>query len=411
MPSRLHRWPKARGGLFAYLAVVALASLYFLHRFHADFGGLQPFWDARVYARALQRWRVGLNPYASAALPRSTAVLPFVSPPAFLYLMGLLRHVFPGRLGFGVYCAVASLCTLAVPTLLAMFYVRSRWMSPALAVFITWFQPGKHGSQALLTGNVSNVLYAALLAAGVPGLRRQRWLPFYVVMVVAGLLKPPFLAFLLLPLLAGERQWRGSAGAVLAVLAGDLAQKLTSPGLWSAFQHGVFLRVFVRGDAGFGLLGQLTAWGQHVHVPPGFSPSLMYLMVIAPLLLLMFLFRERRFGRAAERLWVPGLVLLAVLSNPRILDYDANVATVPAVFSAVEFLLSLPPGQFRGLGIGVSLLLWLGLEVSHAETALCVLFVAAVLMVICQLIWPHAFQRPGQEIASSSVPAGSRGGA
>ena len=169
------------------------------------------------------------------------------------------------------------------------------------------------------------------------------------------------------------------------------------PGYWQAFQQSVLLRVFVQGDAGFGLLGQLTRRGGHLILLRGFHPSLEALLVIVPLLVLVVVLRKRRFGRGAERLWVPCLVVLAVLSNPRVLDYDANVAIVPAVYVAVEFFLSLPPGPYRGLQVGVPAILFLGLEASDAGAGLCLLLVVSVLMVICQLLWPGYFQRPGGE--------------
>ncbi len=394
MPAWHHRRFGDGRRVLVYLAVLGLAFLYFLHRFHADFSGLRPFWDARVYARALAAWRGGLNPYASATSGETGLSLPFVSPPVFLPAIGALSHILPGRVGFALYCALASVSAVAVPTVFAAFYLRSRWMTASLAVFLTWFLPGKYGSQAVLTGNVSNVLYAALLAAGVPGVRRNQWLPFYVVVALAGLLKPPFLAFLVLPLLAGDRQWLQSSGVVLVVLAGDLVQKMIMPGSWDEFQRSVYLRVFVRGDAGFGVLGQLMALGVHVPVLRRLSPTMEYALVVTPLVALAAGLRKRRWGGPAERMWVPFLAVLAVLSNPRVLDYDANVAVVPAAFLAVEFFRSLPAGPLRGLQIGIPVAVFLGLESSNADEGLCFLLVMSVLMVLCQLLWPGYFEGP-----------------
>lgn len=404
MSPRPNQWRAERHEVFAYAVVACLALGYFRHRLHADFGGLRPFWDARVYAGALKQWRAGQNPYLRPATPSPGDVLPFVSPPVFLHLMGFLSFLFPERVGFPAYCAFASVCALAVPTVLAIFYLRSRWMTPSTALFLTWFQPGKHGSQALLTGNISNVLYAALLAAGVPGLRRNRWIAFYAVLILAGLIKPPFLAFLLLPLLAGRAQWLPSLGALAAVLAGSLGQMVIMPGYWHDFQRSVYLRVVAGGDAGFGLLGQWMRVGRRLPLSLQITPMTGYFLVIVPLLVAIFVLRGRRSGLSAERVWLPCLVLLSVLCNPRILDYDANVAIVPATYLAIEFFLSLPPGPYRGLQVSVPALLFLGLESANAEAALCLLFVASVLMALCQLLWPDYFQRSG------ATPGGAEAG-
>ncbi len=379
-------------GIVAYGVVTAVALLYVVHRTHANLGGLELFWDARVYARALADWRHGVDPYRAAAPARTGIVLPFVSPPVFLYLMGALSHVFPGRLGAVLYCSLASLCTLAVPALLARIYLRSHWMTAALCLFLAWFQPGKYGSQALLTGNLSNLLYAALLVAGAPGVRRNRWLPFFCVLLFAGLMKPTFLPFLVLPLLAGNGQWRPSLAVVLAVLAGNLAQWAAMPTFWREFQQNVVTRVFVHGDAGFGLLGQFTRLNAGLNAqlpwlhPP--SPSVEALCVLVPLAALLLRLRVRQPN---PRLWVPCLVVFAVLANPRTLDYDVYVAVIPAVYLVVECLQGRPPNRWRALSLGVALTLFASLLSSAPETAICLLLVISVLLVAVQRFFPARF--------------------
>ncbi|MGI4826758.1 MAG: hypothetical protein ACRYFU_00980 [Janthinobacterium lividum] len=391
MPASLHRWRDDVPGIVAYLAVTSVVVLYFAHRVEMHIAAFPAFWDARVYLHALEDWRGGIDPYVAGAPSRTGARLPFVSPPIFLYLMAFLSRIFPGRFGVLCYWSLSFVATLALPALLAKFYLRSRWMIAALCLFLFCFQPEKHGSQALLTGNLSNVLYALVLAAGVPGLKRNNWRLFYVVMVFAGLMKPPFLAFLLLPLLAGRKQWPQCAGTVLAVLAGDLGQWFSMPKYWHEFQQNVFVRVFVHGDAGFGLLAQCGLFGGSIPLVRRLRPSMDVALVIVPLFLLLFFLRNRRFGQTAERLWVPCLVLLGVLSNPRILDYDAGVAVLPAVYIAVEFCRSLPAGRWRGLQVGLPLVFLVGMVATKPNTALCLLLVLSVVLVVVLLLWPAYF--------------------
>ena len=252
-----------------------------------------------------------------------------------------------------------------------------------------------------MTGNLSNVLYALVLAAGGRGLRSSQWRLFYATVFFAGLMKPPFLTFLLIPLLVADQQWRQCAGTIFAVVAGDLVQGVSMPKYWHEFQQNVYARVFLYGDSGFGLLGQFVMFRSSTPLLRRLAPSTDVALVLGPLLLLLVMLRRRRLGQVAERLWVPCLVVFAVLSNPRLLSYDAGVALVPAVYIAVEFCRSLPTGPWRGLQIGLPLTVLVGLEATKPNTALCLLLVLSVVLVLVLLLWPAYF------VFSARRPAGA----
>jgi hypothetical protein len=174
--------------------------------------GDKDLWDARVYARALATWKAGGDPYTFKGVG-----LPFVYPPAFLYGergLGVLLH---GHAAWLVYLALLVAATLAIPWLLARVYLRSAWLTPIVALIVFIFQPRLIGEIVLLSGNLGTLLYALALAAGAVGLRRDRWLPFYVAVVLAGMIKPPFLTLMFLPLLAARRQyWQSAVAAAVA---------------------------------------------------------------------------------------------------------------------------------------------------------------------------------------------------
>ncbi len=383
---------RTRREALAYLAAVSLALLYSWHRAHVYVAGLPPFWDARVYGRAFASWTNGFDPYKPNPSTSSVSPLPFVSPPLFLYLMLALSHVLPVRAGVVCYLVLVSAASLISPALLARHYLRSRWMPAPLCLLISWFQPGHYGSQALLSGNLSNLLYALLLATGVAGLKRGQWLPFYAAVLFAASMKPPFLAFLLFPLCAGESQELASCATAMTVLAVALAQRLLVPRYWKEFQAGVVTRVVDQDDAGFGLLGQLRHYRGHLGVLGRCDPNVVVVLLLSGLVLPFLLLRKRPRTKAVDRLWVPGLLLLSILCNPRTLAYDAALATIPALYIVVQFCRSLTPSGWKPVCMGIAAVLAVALLATLGEPAVCLLLSCAVLLVLIPLAFPNTFK-------------------
>lgn len=345
---------------------------------HQD-ASLPAFWDARVYAKALFSWSAGLDPYAFGTYVPGRTFL-FVSPPVFLYLMALTRHLVPGHLGFWVYLAASVAATLAIPAILAKYYLRSSWFTAPLCLLVFCFQPNHHGLQALLTGNVTNLLYAFVLLGAVPGLRSERWRWFYAALVLSGLIKPMFLSFLLLPLFAGKRQWLQSCAAAATVIAGYAIQVFGMRSLYRAFQRNVYTQIFEHGDAGFGLLAQSRLHGHRIPVFRRLGSMAEAGLLILALLVLVGISYWGKTRRKQEALFVPGLLVMAVLCNPRIQAYDADVSVLPAIFIVIEICRRLPQNRWKAFWIGVpATLFWVQVG-NQADTADCYLLVFAVLL-------------------------------
>ncbi len=290
------------------------------------------FWDARVYLHAIRTDLAGGNPYQRAG------ELNFVSPPVFLHAARLLAKVIPLRLLGVVYLALHCAAFVFIPWVLRRWYLPSSCLTLPLALAVFFCHPYLTTEVAFISANMSTLLYAAILAAGIPGLGRNRWGWFCVAVAGASLIKAQFLAFLLLPVLAGETQFLACVLTGVAVLLGTALEKYLWPAAYRDYLDAVWYQLMVRGDMGVGL----TQYLHHVHlriVPPLLRDQaglIVHCAVMVPVCLALIWWRFRRGVRPPRRLFVPAALVMAVLLNPRLQDYDADLAILPAVFLLVE---------------------------------------------------------------------------
>ena len=290
------------------------------------------FWDARVYLAALRTELAGGDPY------RRVGDLNFVSPPIFLAALKLLIRVVPIRIAGAAYLALNCAAFLFLPWVLSRWYVCHERLTLPLALAIFFCHPYLTTEVALLSANISNLLYAVILAAGVLGLQRKRWSLYFVAVGVASLLKAQFLALLLLPLLAAEAQLFFCVLTVVAVMLGVVLERHLWPAAYQAHIEALRYQLAVRGDMGIGLAQILR------HVRPGSLPSalrdhaglVVHFAVMVPATLAVIWLRFRGAVAVPRRLFIAASLVMAVLLNPRLQDYDADAAILPAVFLLVE---------------------------------------------------------------------------
>jgi hypothetical protein len=359
-----------------FLAIVAVWYRYLELPGTGVFAGVGAFIDAKVYARALASWTAGQDPYTR------TEALPFVYPPMFLRVVGPLASRLPAHTGWYGYLTLQAVCLLSVPWTLATAYLRSRWLTPAVAMLIFSLQPNLFEEYVLLTGNIANIFYPVALLAGVSGLRRNRWLAFYIVVVLAALIKPTFLALLLLPLLAGRGQWVPSALCVALVLAGYLSQRALMPQAYAAFQRNVYSEIVLRDDAGFNLFNFLHKQGRRIALlnKPAVLSAL-HLLVIGPLLTAFWLLRRRRFQPAVADLWVPALLVLIILANPRMQHIDAEVAVIPALYLCITCMRRATGAPSLGV-VAVAFTVFEALTGKQLEIGMVFLFYTSLLLTL-----------------------------
>lgn len=292
--------------------------------------------DLPVYTQAVQHWLAGLSPYNGSLAP-----LFFLYPPAFLILAGWLSHLVPAHWGPPLYVAlnVAALC--AIPVMLARYFFRLPWLSPLLAFLLFFASPRFTGIHALRTMNIASPLYCLAFAAAIPGLKRNRWRWFYLAVFLAAIIKITFLALLLLPLLAGRRQWLRSVLCGVAVALANLGEKVFWPELYSGYT--LSLREGILGSRafGYGVFG-LIADHRFFERGVGLAAYITAAVLAAILTGLMFWMRIRleRAGSAKEDLvsnavWLALILIAIVLVNPRQMQYDIDISVFAALILCV----------------------------------------------------------------------------
>ena len=247
----------------------------------------------------------------------------FVYAPLVLKMMSIARLIFPGRALWYAYLALACTASVCLPVLISLC-LGIRWLSIPVSILISSLLPGFMAEFSLLSGNVAAVLYAMVLGALLFALRSDRWSPFYAAVVASALIKPPMLAFLLFPFLRGYIL--PTIASTLAVALCFLAQRLFMPALYHRFTQAVYTQLVLTGDMGFGLFAKLP---EQLRTP---APVVFAAGVVAVLWYL----RPGGRGNTASRMWLPAVLLTCILTSPRLLGYDAQIAMLPALCLLLE---------------------------------------------------------------------------
>lgn len=295
--------------------------------------------DLIVYVQAMQAFLAGKSPYGDALAP-----LYFLYPPFFLYAGGLLSHLLPAGWGDEAYTVLHVAATLGIPLVLARYYFRQTWLSPLFALLSFVASPLFMGILALCGLNIASTLYCLAFVAAVPGLRRDRWIWFYCAVFLAAMIKIPFLALLLLPILVGRRQlrqWVNSTLCGVAVVGANLLEARLLPDLYAGYKWSLVQGIVHQGYYGFGLFGVIAAYGYKLHLPVPASAYAIALTMAAAMVGGMLLLRQRlekagaagagpSAGLGGNGIWLALVVALIIQVNPRQLQYDADISALAA---------------------------------------------------------------------------------
>lgn len=284
--------------------------------------------DLTVYSRAVGDFLAGNNPYNGSLAP-----MYFLYPPVFLHMAAWIARVLPANSGGAIYAVVSIAAICALPLLLSRYYFRFAWLSPLLAFFLFFCSPRFTGTLALVEMNIAGILYLLAFAGAVPGLKRNRWEWFYLAVFCAAMVKVTFLGLLLLPLLAGRRQWVKSGVCVVAVVAANLGEQA----LWPVLYHGYkwTLTQGVSNNYGYGIFGLLATYHRRMRTGAGVLPYAVFVPMAVALLALMLLLKKR-LGRgyqenfASNGNWLALVIVAIILVNPREMQYDMDIALLGA---------------------------------------------------------------------------------
>ena len=298
-------------------------------------------WDARIYAKAIQYLRHGVDPYAAgiaeqeafrshaASRPSEHAPFTYVYSPLTLPLLRslarlpnwLLSSLFWSALGAGFLLQLWAGFQLAEEQ-------ERRWL--ALLLPAVGFFPGLITDDVILSGNLAYLLYGVVLAAAVPGWKRGRWLWFYLAVLAASVFKVQLLTLLAFPILVGRRQWLPAGGTATAGLLLVAGQARLWPELFREQMQTIRIMFDVIPDFGYGPAGVLgrALW---MHGRP-YSPAttILYLAFAAALgISLLFLASRVRQNNLSREAWIPVALVGTFLLNPRIMKYDMAAITIP----------------------------------------------------------------------------------
>ena len=342
---------------------------------------LKTFWDAHVYATAFHQDLARADPYAAGADNTD-----FVYPPLFLKIGTSLARNIPGRSGWFVYIAVMFLAIGAIPWALRKVFLPGEWMTALLTCVLFALQPKLYAEVAFLSGNIATPLYAVTLIAAIPGVRRNQWTLFYLAVAISALIKVPFLSLLLLSWFVGTNQFLKSVLTATFVLLGYTAEWAADRALFAKYLGSVHRQVLEGGDTGIGVLAMFSKLGTRVAAMQSRGMVLGSVAAIVLLLALLSVLRRYRELPGIAELWVPTVLIAAIVSNPRMMAYEADVAFVPAIFLFVEWARRLAPSAYRWVWISILPGLFLLVVCIGPATAIFLLIIGSLLLVLSQML-------------------------
>jgi hypothetical protein len=300
-------------------------------------------WDVAVYHAAMRAQRIGHDPYADAIAiqtayhsqlalhPNTTSGRPynFVYSPMTLPLLRLIGRIPEWLSGLGYWILYAIGAFAVVWAGMQLVEAKERKYFVFLAPIVVFF-PGLLENGVILCGNISFIVYGAVLVTAVIGWQLGRWRWFYIAVLAASCFKTPLLTLLAIPLLSARKQWIPvglTAGAGVCLFA---VQPMIWPVLFRNFLQAVSLQFSNNRDFGVSPAGIFSGFlfdHGFAYSQGGFA---FYLLYVIPLFsVLVYLSRRFMSGAFPLTRWIPVLLLGVILLNPRIVEYDLYILTIP----------------------------------------------------------------------------------
>ena len=332
----LPRTRRARKAALTLWIMVAIAVPIWSH---LDSSG----WDFAVYRAAVHALGLGHDPYADGAAiqiayhQRIAQHLPVSPDPPYDYVyspltlpvlrvIGRLPHAV-SRSGFwllyvlGAFAIVWGGMQAAEDDEVPYF---------AFVAPVAIFFPGLLENGIILSGNIAYIIYGTALVAAVAGWKTGRWIWFYLLVILASCFKAPLLTLLVIPPLCARKQWLPAGLSAVAGVALFGVQPLLWPTLFRNFLTAVNLQFLYNRDFGSSPSGFFAGLLYDHGLNYSKGSLAFYLLYAIPLLLtLLHLSRKVKRGEIALTRWIPVLLVGVILLNPRIIEYDLAILTIP----------------------------------------------------------------------------------
>ncbi len=329
----------------------------------------KPAWDVAIYLNAVHSVHLGHDPYADAIaiqqqFHRDLALHPTAQVPfSYVYspvTLPILRLV--GTFPLWISGVIYGLFYLG--GLLAQIWGGLQATEPSERRFFLYFAPvvaffpGLLASDIFWSGNVAFILYGLVMLTAVIGWRRGQWGWFYVAVVAGSCVKAPLLGVLLIPALSARRQWVPAGIAAAAGLGIFALQPLLWPSLFRNYLEAVELQFSYNRDFGCSPAGLFSGYLFDHHLPYSPAGYVLFVAYALPLFALLVYLSHLYFrGRFSLQQWIPVLLVGVVLLNPRILEYDEIMLTLPLALIVWRFFAAIAPSRRRAVLLASSVFL------------------------------------------------------
>jgi hypothetical protein len=143
------------------------------------------------------------------------------------------------------------------------------------------------------------------------------------------------------------------------------AQRLAMPTLFSGFQEAVHSQLVTHQDMGIGIASYFHS---------SLLSLIAYVLVLG--ITVVYLWQSRKICRDSD-LWIPSILIVCVVGNPRMLGYDVIVAMIPAVYIVVQ---AIREWSESPAAIGVAISTFMLIFSRHAGAGTFVFLLTALLL-------------------------------
>jgi hypothetical protein len=161
-----------------------------------------------------------------------------------------------------------------------------------------------------------------------------------------------------------------------------LFEALLLPAQYKAFLQSMVAQVVIRQDAGFGFLPHLMHVARHLPVPPAKFALLVHTALTLTLILCLWASKKRPGSTLPESVWIAAVLIVAILANPRMLTYDADIAILPATLIAVESIRALLHRKVSPLVIALPIMTFVVILSRKPQAAVLFFLLCAVVSVL-----------------------------
>ena len=295
--------------------------------------------DLPVYQAAIDAFSTGGDPYRPAQAHHAHGLF-FTAPPFVWELYKLAAHSVLKPIFATVLLTADAVSVVVLPLVLSWLLLGRGLGRIVLGTGFFFIGFAGAGFFTAMVINNGTPLYALIAVALIPAMAKDRWWPFHLAVVLATAFKPFYAAFWLVPLFAdglgSRRQWGPSAAGLAIAAMTYLAPALLAPKLFSTWVHTLTKQTVGEGLLGQNLLGAVfhEPYARQAPLAPYEAQLALSAALVAASLMLGRLTRPQR---------IAGLLLAAVMLNPRAMRYDLSMAAIPLLAVAASLFQRGPP--------------------------------------------------------------------